>query len=67
MVLAGRPVSDDLKDLIDHQLEQGVAVTTVKDGTLIFLSLEAMRKMIAMAEEKGQDRVVVFAQRVMPS
>lgn len=56
-------VDGDLHDLIDYQLKQGVAVSTVSDGTLVFLSVDAMRKLLAKAEEAGQDRIVIFAQK----
>lgn len=54
-------------ELIEQQVSKGVAVSSVDDGTLIFLSVEAMRKLIAAAQAKGSDRVVVFAKKERPS
>jgi DUF971 family protein len=40
--------------------ERGLASVKFKDGEMVMLSLDLLRELISSAEEKGQDRVIVF-------
>ena len=40
--------------------QRGLASVKFKDGEMVMISLDLMRDLIKTAEEKGQDRVLMF-------
>jgi hypothetical protein len=58
------PKEATVNDIIDAHLEKnGVAVSSVKDGHVFKFTLSALRQLVANAEAKQTDRVVLFVQR----
>ncbi len=59
----------DQQNVIDHTLERldsnGVAVVSVHDGTIIFLTIAKLDEIRASVVAKGQDRAMIFIQKTV--
>lgn len=58
---------DEIYELMESQLEvNGAATIADKDGRLLLLKVDLLKKLLAGAEEKGNDRVQIFIKHYVP-
>jgi hypothetical protein len=52
----------DLKEIFQRVDSEGVASVKVNDGHVFIITLDKLRELLAIGEQAGRDKIVIFVQ-----